>query len=348
MPLLLLGAFVLCANAAEAQPVNLGLVVPGKGPFERVGREMRAGAALAVRHANEAGGLDGRPFALVVRTQEGLWGKGLGQVVDLSFEADVVGVVGGVDGRSAHLIQQVVTKARIPYLSPWATDYTLSRGFIPWFFQIVPDDRQQAVAAAKLLASQGARRVGVAADTTYDGTRAWEALETAAKESGVQLERIPVQWAMREGAVLRPFDATIILAGHEETRAVLQRATREHLEVPLFLWLNAATPEVLRAATAYRGSVNVPSLGSGTADRLARFAADFIAENDMQPGLTAAYTYDAVTILIEAVRTVGVSPHALREQLAAQVFANGLTGPVLFDASGRRETPVRYTTVVRP
>jgi ABC-type branched-subunit amino acid transport system substrate-binding protein len=112
--------------AAAQEPVSIGLIVPGGGPLAAVGAAVRAGAERAIRRANDEGGFQGRPFRLLVVTQEGLWGRGLARVVSLSFDQPVVGVIGGLDGRGGHLIQQVVTKARIPFITPWASDFTLS------------------------------------------------------------------------------------------------------------------------------------------------------------------------------------------------------------------------------
>ncbi|MFW6205629.1 MAG: ABC transporter substrate-binding protein, partial [Gemmatimonadota bacterium] len=114
------------AAVRAQEPIPIGLVIPGPGPHAAIGAALREGAELAVRRANEAGGFRGRPFVLRVVTDDGLWGQGLSRVTGLAFTDPVVAVVGGADGRGGHLIQQVITKARLPFVTPWASDFTLS------------------------------------------------------------------------------------------------------------------------------------------------------------------------------------------------------------------------------
>ena len=104
----------------------------------------RNGAELAIRIANRKGGMNGRHFQLVVRSMEGPWGTGSKQAVNLIFEEEVWALLGSHDGRNAHLVEQVATKSTVVFLSAWAGDPTLSQAFVPWFFNCVPNDIQQA------------------------------------------------------------------------------------------------------------------------------------------------------------------------------------------------------------
>src|SRR5450756_1253186 len=94
------------------------------------------GAEMAISKANEDGGFDGKPFQLVIRSMEGPWGTGSKQAVDLIFEENVCAIMGSPDGRNGHLVEQVTTKARIVFLSTWASDPTLAQAFVPWYFTL--------------------------------------------------------------------------------------------------------------------------------------------------------------------------------------------------------------------
>jgi ABC-type branched-subunit amino acid transport system substrate-binding protein len=65
--------------------------------------------------------------------------------VSLVFDDEVVAIMGSLDGRNAHLAEQVATKTKLIFLSAWATDMTLSKAFVPWYFRCLPNDRQQAI-----------------------------------------------------------------------------------------------------------------------------------------------------------------------------------------------------------
>ena len=57
--------------------------------------------------------------------------------------------MGSLDGRNAHLVEQVAAKTRIICLSAWATEMTLSQAFVPWHYRCVPNDDQQATSLIK-------------------------------------------------------------------------------------------------------------------------------------------------------------------------------------------------------
>ncbi len=143
------------------------------------------GAELAVRNANSKGGLNGRRFLIVVRSMEGPWGTGSKQAVDLIFEEKVWALLGAHDGRNAHLVEQAATKSQVVFVSAWSGDPTLSQAFVPWFFNCVPNDRQQA---GSLIEEIYNRRkiiqVAVVYGNDYDSKTALDNFLKQAKMSG--------------------------------------------------------------------------------------------------------------------------------------------------------------------
>lgn len=359
-PSILLGlALAVTAPAAAQQPVRIGLVIPGEGPLAEVGAAVRRGAEVAVRQANAAGGYDGRPIELRVVTEEGLWGQGLGKVVSLSFDDPVLAVIGGLDGRSGHLIQQVITKARIPFVTPWATDFTLSRAMVPWFFQAVPDDRQQAAAiigdamgGARAGATRGvgtdatrgaASEVVVLADTSYDSRYFATAIRRAAASADAPVRFLRPERVLGPepgvGEVLQPgrgetahgssgpaSRATVVLAVDPATASrVLDRLRRLPTPPRVYAPTRLATPPV--AAANYPGPLLVP-LPAGT-----RLDPDDLS-------LPAALAGDAVRALIAAIRVAGPDPWRIRDALADGSLT-GATGGLTFEPSGRRGGELR-------
>jgi ABC-type branched-subunit amino acid transport system substrate-binding protein len=128
-------------NTKDPKPIKIGLLIPDKKSLAA-----RQGAEMAICKANKSGGYDNRPFQLVVRSTEGPWGSGSKEAVNMIFEEEVWAIVGSNDGRNGHVVEQVATKARIVFLSAWATDPSLSKAFIPWYFCCVPNDLLQAAA----------------------------------------------------------------------------------------------------------------------------------------------------------------------------------------------------------
>jgi len=138
---LFLAFFVVAGSPVLSQTttLNIGLLIPDQKSIAA-----KQGAQLAIAHANQYGGFSGKKFQLVTRSVEGLWGAGSLQSVNLIFDNHVLAIIGSLDGRNAHLAEQVATKTKITYIETFATDMTLSYAFVPWFFRVVQDDRHQA------------------------------------------------------------------------------------------------------------------------------------------------------------------------------------------------------------
>jgi len=146
--IILLSVFIL-ASSKEAfalqyqkklnEPIKIGLLIADSTAIEA-----RNGAELAIKEVNEKGGIHGRRIELITRSMEGVWGSGSSEVVDMVFNEDVWAILGSHDGRNAHLVEQVIAKTRVVFLSAWASDPTLSQAYVPWYFSAVPNDIQQA------------------------------------------------------------------------------------------------------------------------------------------------------------------------------------------------------------
>ena len=97
-------------------------------------RRLLARAPSALEAGERAGGYRGAPFRLVPAWSESPWQAGIGQLTRLVYEEGAWAVIGGVDGATTHLAEQVALKARFPLLSPGSTDATANCANVPWLF----------------------------------------------------------------------------------------------------------------------------------------------------------------------------------------------------------------------
>lgn len=121
------------AAPKPSPPVNICLLVPDSGAFKGAGVDARRGAELAVAGANASGS---RQFRLLVGADNDLWGGGTRAMVHLAFDEHAAGLIGGIDRRSAHLIEQVAVKSRVPFVALNGDDSTVTRAGVPWAFRI--------------------------------------------------------------------------------------------------------------------------------------------------------------------------------------------------------------------
>jgi ABC-type branched-subunit amino acid transport system substrate-binding protein len=118
------------------------------------GGDIWTAVSLAVDEANAEGGYSGLPFRLVPGWADNPWGNGGIQVARMAYEDRVWAVIGGIDGPSTHLAEQVAAKARLPLISPVATDKTVNLANVPWMFSAVPGDHALAPLLASALAAE--------------------------------------------------------------------------------------------------------------------------------------------------------------------------------------------------
>jgi ABC-type branched-subunit amino acid transport system substrate-binding protein len=109
-------------------------------------------ACLAIDQANQTGGYRGAPFRLVAGWAENPWGSGVTQITRMVYVHNVWAIIGGIDGPSTHLAEQVAAKARLTLLSPVCTDRTANLANVPWMFSCLPQDHLQAPVLAEAIA----------------------------------------------------------------------------------------------------------------------------------------------------------------------------------------------------
>lgn len=334
------------------EPVRVGLLIPTAGSDSAMGAQVRQAAELAVARANERGGFQGRPFELVVRGVEGPWGSGTAKVVQLVFEEGVWAVLGTLDGRTAHVAQQIVAKGQVSLVSPWAPDPSLTQINVPWFFRCVPDDRQQAEALLREIGERGIGPIATVAGDGYDARVAAQAFARAAAAAG---SSVSLQLSFAEGrgdfaGVLDALEqhgiAGAVLYGPSADVAALARGMRAAgMGQALFGGLTLASEELLAAAgEALEGAVLVaPGHWRTAAGRT--FAREFREAYEVEPSPAAAYAYDGMGLILEAIARGGLDRHRIRGALAA-VQVQGVTGEIRFDAHGNRVGSVELLEIV--
>jgi branched-chain amino acid transport system substrate-binding protein len=319
--------------------VKIGLIIPDNKSLAA-----RNGAESAIRRANLKGGYNGIPFQLIVRSMEGPWGTGSKQAVDLIFEEKVWALLGSHDGRNAHLVEQAATKARIVFLSAWASDPTLSQAFVPWFFNCVPNDNQQADAMIEEIYNKRKfTNVAAISDNTYDSNLALKSFVKKAESSGKQE---PVRFYYNSGSdefislpdlIYKANVNCIILFGQtSSSKKLIQLLRSKKIILPVFGTLGVLNENELpeEELKYFEGAVFVYS-GNLTSSERAAFSDEFGKTYGKSPGPVAEYAYDAMNLIIEAIRDAGPDRDKIQKSLL-KIHYEGLTGPIQFDEKGNR------------
>jgi len=331
------------ARAADLEEVRIGYFGPSD-PKDPLGGDIWLAARLAIEQANASGGYRGKPFKLMVAWSKDPWGNGAKKLVGLVYRQRIWAIVGGIDGPSTHLAEQVVTKARLTLISPVSSDPTTNLANVPWMFSVLPGDH----VTAGPLASEIARRTGpnglvVLSADDHDSRIFTLELRKALKQRRVGLRR---QFEFRRGAKqsgqlvaqvleIRPA-AVVIAAGPGDSARLVGALRAGKYEGEIFGGAAMGRREFLaRAADAGRGVV-FPLLynSSKSSKSAAEFSKAFHRKYGRLPDYTAAYTYDAVRMLIAAIRKAGLNRAGIRDAVAGLAPWTGVTGAVRWDGLG--------------
>lgn len=326
-------------NTKEPETVKIGLLITDNKSLAA-----RYGADMAIRKANENGGFNGRPFQLVIRSMEGPWGAGSKEAVNLVFEEEVWAIMGSHNGRNAHLVEQVATKVRIVFLSTWASDPTLSQAFVPWYFSCVPNDLQQADALIEeIYNKRKINKVGAVSDNGYDSKLA---LRSFVKKTKIAGKAYPLQFFYDDPGQdfndlpdqINKTDVNCIILFGQPSSSIklIQQLRHRKMKQPVFGTLSLLD-EMGLSEKQFKDYEDVILITSGhwLSPQGLAFREEFQSTWGNMPGAVAAYAYDGMNLLIEAIRNAGLDRDKIQKSLA-KIHYEGITGPIQFDDKGNR------------
>jgi ABC-type branched-subunit amino acid transport system substrate-binding protein len=310
-------------------PAPKGLTEVRIGFFGPESDTIWQGASRAVEQANRAGGYRGLPFRLVSRWSDNPWRAGAAQVVRLAYEDQVWAIVGGIDGPTTHLAEQVVAKALLTLISPASTDRSVNLAGVPWMFSCMPGDDLLAGALVQVLA--GEKGLTLISATDHD-SRAF----TAELKKAMGRQRLP-------------------LASHVEFdpgRNAEEAATRAQRAPAVALVAGPAdSARFLRAlrASGFSGRIySGPWVARLTAVDAAEGVVFPFALESLPggfPDYAAVYAYDAANLVLAAIRKAGLNRVGIYDAIRELSPYTGASGVIRFDALGRNAHPVWLASV---
>jgi len=338
--LLLSGSvFVFSQGNPGNNIIRLGLLIQ-----DSTSLAAKYGAELAVTEANEKAGKSGARFEILTKSMEGPWGTGSKQAVDLIFGKNVWALIGSHDGRNAHLVEQAATKSRVVMLSAWAGDPTLSQAFVPWFFNCVPNDNQQAEAIFQNLNATNSRAV-IIPDDTYDSGSLLKSLMFLLKKPG---GKNPVvinigkddSWFKKLKDIIsrKEADEIILLCSPSNTLRFAAFIKENRVNLPVITSHYSINESLVNSRTldTFYHNISVPMF-KWNRDNFSDFKAKYINKYGSEPGFAASFSYDATCLLIEAIRKAGSSEREEIQKAIALIDFNGVTGRIMFDEKGNRK-----------
>jgi len=326
------------------ETINIGLIVSTQLSKSELALAANHGAELAINQANRAGGYNHKDFKLLVRSCDGPWGAAAKEAVSLITDFNIKAILTSLDGRNAHLIEQVATKAKVMILSTRATDPTLSQAFVPWYFRCLPDDNQLAlVLANELVNIRKCGRLIIVSENNYDGRMASGSFIKQLKKMEVQIpnllfyDQLNPEFDNLIKQIVETGIQNLVVFGGPENSLRLFKAINE-TEKNFYIYGTftiMGENNTMKEFWEYAENMVLISSDFWFTTKGKKFQDVFRETYNYQPGSVAAYAYDGVGLIIEAIRKSGLEREAIIESMK-EIRYEGVTGSIEFDANGNR------------
>ncbi|MET9762306.1 ABC transporter substrate-binding protein [Streptomyces sp. NPDC006372] len=323
---------------ADGASVRIGALVPLTSPgWVEAGRHLLAGLELAVREANDAGGIVGRPIELVVRDTAADPQRAAAAVDELAG-LDVAALAGEYHSVVARAAAERADALGLPFLCSSAVLDALTEEPTDWVARLSPPQSRGWRVYADHLLGAGHSRIAVAAQASVywaTGTRILR--NHLAPHGGTVIEldmSALTPTAVWDELVDKRATVLLLLVGHPEPAVPIVRSVRRDQRLAeVLIGAPAGQPELASWATQLGGDgAGVPFLRYRP-ERLsplgARVEKDLRGRLGEAPSFVAFEGYDTVAVLADLLRSHGAD-RAHAAESWPRVAVEGTRGQIRF------------------
>ena len=322
--------------------VPVGVFLSLTGPQGAFGQAALAGMNLAVAQWNAAGGISGKPVALLVRDTESNPDRAATAVRELVEKEMAVAVLGDMASESSLKAAPVAAELGIPMITPGSTHSDLTR-IGPGIFRVCYADPFQGRVMSKFASSIGVTAAAILFDPDEEySTRLASSFENDFVGRGGKIvaketcRRGSKDFALPLQAVKAAQPEVIFLPVYfSEAAAIIKQARTLGIEQPFIGSDGWESPDFLSSGgDAVNNCYFTSHFSAGEpSEKTAAFVRAYREANGSDPLAFAALGYDAVNFLADGIRRAGsTEPAALQAALAATNGLAGVTGTLTLDA----------------
>jgi branched-chain amino acid transport system substrate-binding protein len=334
-----------CAKKEEGI-VRIGHAGPLTGSIAHLGKDNENGVRLALEEANAAGvHIGGNKLTFELLSEDDQADPKQGTIVAQKLvDAKVAGVIGHLNSGTTIPASKLYHDAGIAQISPSATNVTYTNQNFKTAFRVMANDAQQGKVLGEFAVNKlGAKNIAIIDDRSAYGQGLADEFEKAAKAAGATI-------LAREFTDTTKTDFTAILTSLKGKKPdLIFYGGMDAQAGPMMKQINnlgitstylggdgVQTAEFLKLAAdaaegAYASSPGVPldKMPGGAA-----FAEKYEAKFNQQIQLYAPYAYDAMNVMLEAMKKADSTDPAKYLSALAGITYQGVTGNIAFDDKG--------------
>lgn len=332
-----------CGTAPKAaEEIKIGTIGPLTGDYATYGENIRKGVEIAIEEINKAGGVGGKQVKLIAEDTKGVPDDAAKAATKLMDQDSVTAIVGAVLSGETKTAAPFANDAKVTMISPSSTATGIP-DIGPYIFRnCLSDDIQGAQLAEYAVTTLGSKKFAI----LYAKNDYGEALKNAVEGKAKELASVVAVESYNDGeqdfnAVLTSIKAkqpdTLYIAGYyTEAAKIAQQAKDQGLSVQILgadgLFSSKLTE--LGGASVEGAIFTASFYPSDPAEAVQNFVSTYKAKYNEDPDMFSAQGYDAMKMVIEALKVGGTDREAVRNALAAVKDFPGITGKTSFKDNG--------------
>lgn len=250
IPVLALALTGMAGAAIAADPIRIGAILSTTGPGAGAGIPQRNGLQLAVKLANEKGGINGRPVQLIVEDDGSSPDVAVTKANNLIFSQKVEAIIGPTLTASTLAVGGVADPAKIPVMAFTGLGVAMEKTRRCVFHMLPSQDLNARALLEVATKGLGVKKLGVLHDSAY-GNIVMAKIREVSPDYPVEIVAVE-KWEV--GATDATTQAAKVKAASPDAVAVIgnsatpfRNARQIRMTVPLLSALGTATYEYVKA-----------------------------------------------------------------------------------------------------
>ncbi len=336
--------FLFSSFSCAKEPIYIGLSAPMTGQDAAYGNNFKRAIDLAMDQINQEGGIDGHPVKLIVEDSQG--SPKIAKKIARKFTADkrIVAEIGDFTSSSSMAAAKLYQRAGMVQFSPSASHPSFAPGS-PFSFSIAGTQEGMGPSCAKKAVNVlHKNKLAVLYTNNGWGGVAQKFFVEEAERLGVEIRAvesylegttdfIPVLKRLRE----KKPDLLYICTKYKDGAMIARQRQelgwndvdimgRTALYSPKFIDLAGEAAESIFTETVF--------FPNNPRSEVQKFTTMYTKRYNSVPDVFAAYAFDAMNLLAQAMRHGGTSRSAIRDQLIKIKDYQGVTGKITFTQHG--------------
>jgi len=342
-------AFAFASSASAQDVVKIGHVGPISGGIAHLGKDNENGARMAIDELNAKGvTIGGKKVRFELLTEDDASDPKQGTAAAQKLvDAKVNGVVGHLNSGTTIPASKIYHDAGIPQISPSATNPKYTQQGFKTAFRVVANDGQLGGALGRYAAEQlKIKKVAVIDDRTAYGQGLAQEFIKSAKAKGVEIvgQQYTSDKATDFNAILTAIKAkkpdAVFFGGVDAVAGPMLRQMKTLGVNARFIGGDGICSETLpKLAGDAMGDGQVVCAEAGGVEEaqkkgMEEFRAAFKKKYGTDVQIYSPYTYDAVMVMVEAMKKANSAEPAKYLPELAKINYRGVIGDIAFDANG--------------